>query len=127
MHTHQPASPATVAVHAAARAALAFEDTADFAAVRRGFIAPLPNDGVIRNADGGVVWDLPSFGFVGDDEPERSTVHPSLWRQSQLISQAGLFEVSERIYQVRSHDTANVTIVEADGAIIVIDPGTVAE
>ena len=54
-------------------------------------------------------------------------MHPSLWRQSQLIRHAGLFEVCERIYQVRNHDIANVTIIEGDGALIVMDPGTVAE
>ena len=127
MTTSGEVSPATAAVHAAAREALAFDDIDDFEAVRRGFVAPLPNGGVILNADGGTVWDLPSFAYIGPDTPSPPTVHPSLWRQSQLISQAGLFEVSERIYQVRNHDLANVTIIEGDDALIVMDPGTVAE
>ncbi|MCM2427697.1 alkyl sulfatase C-terminal domain-containing protein [Streptomyces sp. RKAG337] len=54
-------------------------------------------------------------------------MHPSLWRQSQLINEAGLYEVSERIYQVRNHDLANVTIIEGDGGLIVVDTGSKAE
>jgi alkyl sulfatase BDS1-like metallo-beta-lactamase superfamily hydrolase len=120
-------SPATAGVHAAARDYYAFDDRRDFEAVRRGFVAPLPNDGVILNESGGKVWDLPSLGFVGEQDDAPPTVHPSLWRQSQLIREAGLFEVCERIYQVRNHDIANVTIIEGDDGLIVMDPGTVAE
>ena len=46
------------------------------------------------------------------DAPE--TVHSSLWRQSQLNSMQGLYEVIEGIYQVRGFDLSNVTFVEGD-------------
>jgi alkyl sulfatase BDS1-like metallo-beta-lactamase superfamily hydrolase len=48
-------------------------------------------------------------------------VHPSLWRVSQLNARAGLFEVTPGIYQLRGLDLANMTIVEGDTGIIVID------
>lgn len=34
--------------------------------------------------------------------PAPDTVHPSLWRQSQLVLRDGLYKVTERIYQVRN-------------------------
>ncbi len=51
-----------------------------------------------------------------------ATVHPSLWRQSQLVAKQGLYEVVEGIYQVRGLDLSNITFVEGDTGVIVIDP-----
>ena len=120
------ASDVTAAANRAALRQLAFDDVRDFADVRRGLIAPLPDGGVIRTSDGEVVWDLAWFSFI-QDGPAPDSVHPSLWRQSQLIAEAGLYEVLERIYQVRNHDLANVTIIEGDGGLIVVDTGSKAE
>ena len=47
--------------------------------------------------------------------------NPSLWRQSQLNTIQGLFEVVEGIYQVRGLDLSNVTFVEGESGLIVID------
>ena len=41
---------------------------------------------------------------------------------SQLCARQGLFEVTEGIYQVRGLDLSNMTIVEGDSGVIVIDP-----
>ena len=49
-------------------------------------------------------------------------MHPSLWRQSTLAAKQGLYEVVPGIYQVRGFDISNVTFVESDTGIIVIDP-----
>ena len=49
-------------------------------------------------------------------------MHPSLWRQSTLAAKQGLYEVVPGIYQVRGLDISNVTFVEGDTGIIVIDP-----
>ena len=48
-------------------------------------------------------------------------MHLSLWRQSQLASIGGLFEVVPGIYQVRGLDLSNVTFVEGDEGVVVID------
>ncbi|GAA0943185.1 alkyl/aryl-sulfatase [Actinocorallia libanotica] len=101
---------------------LDFDDERDFADVARGLIAPLPDNGVIRNSAGQIVWDLPAFSLVRGDAP--ATANPSLWRQSKLMKHAGLFQVTDRLFQVRNHDLANVTIVEGDDALVVIDTGT---
>ena len=75
---------------------------------------------IVRAADGRVVWDNESYGFL--DGPSPATVNPSLWRQSQLNAIDGLFEVVPGIYQVRGFDLSNITFVEGDTGVIVIDP-----
>ena len=98
---------------------LPFEDTADFDDADRGFIGAL-QPCVIKAADGRVVWDNDAYAFLAGEAPP--TVHPSLWRQSQLCAKQGLYEVVEGIYQVRGLDLSNITFVEGDTGIIVIDP-----
>ena len=49
-------------------------------------------------------------------------MHPSLWRQSQLAAKQGLYEVVEGIYQVRGFDLSNISFIETDSGVIVIDP-----
>lgn len=99
--------------------ALPFGDDQDFADARRGFIAAL-EPGVVENAAGDVVWDSDGYAFLDAECPP--TVHPSLWRQSKLCAIQGLFEVTEGIYQIRGLDLSNMTVVEGDTGVIVIDP-----
>ncbi|AYA26737.1 MBL fold metallo-hydrolase [Rhodococcus rhodochrous] len=103
---------------------LPFSDVQDFDDVDRGFIAAL-EPGIVRNTDGDVVWDSDSYAFLEGDCPP--TVNPSLWRQSRLCARQGLFEVGDRIYQVRGLDLSNMTLVEGDTGVIVIDPLISAE
>lgn len=103
---------------------LPFDDDQDFADARRGFIAAL-RPGTVRGADGAVVWDSDTFAFLDDDCPP--TVHPSLWRQSKLCAMQGLYEVTDGIYQIRGLDLSNMTLVEGDTGVIVIDPLISAE
>ena len=94
-------------------------DRADFANADRGFIGTL-EPMVIKAADGRVVWDMDSWGFLDGDCPD--TVNPSLWRQAQLTAKHGLYEVTDGIYQVRGFEMSNMTLVESDHGVIVIDP-----
>jgi alkyl sulfatase BDS1-like metallo-beta-lactamase superfamily hydrolase len=97
-----------------------FADRTDFDNAQRGLIARL-EPGVITNAAGRVIFDIDGFGRATQGEcPD--TVHPSLWRQSQLTAIQGLFEVTAGIYQVRGADLSNMTLVESDNGVIVIDP-----
>ena len=100
-------------------ALLPFDDRSDFDDARRGQVAP-PNEGVVRGTDGRRVWDLDVYAFLDADCPP--TVHPSLWRQAQLNAVAGLFEVVPGVYQVRGLDLSNMTLVEGDAGVLVIDP-----
>ena len=67
-----------------------------------------------------MVWDNDVYAFL--DGPAPASVHPSLWRQSTLAAKQGLYEVVPGIYQVRGLDLSNITFVEGDTGIIVIDP-----
>src|ERR1700757_2868373 len=95
-------------------------DQTDFDNAKRGLIARL-EPGVIKNAEGGVVGDIDAYGAVprGECPP---TVDPSLWRQAKLTAIQGLFEVTGGVYQVRGADLSNMTLVETDNGVIVIDP-----
>ncbi|TLG15720.1 MBL fold metallo-hydrolase [Nocardia cyriacigeorgica] len=101
-----------------------FANTTDFDNAGRGFIDAL-DPPQIRAADGRVIWDIGAYRFLS--EPCPPTAHPSLWRQGQLCSKQGLFEVTEGIYQVRNFDLSNMTIVEGREGVIVIDPLISAE
>jgi alkyl sulfatase BDS1-like metallo-beta-lactamase superfamily hydrolase len=94
------------------RADLPFSDTQDFEVAKRGLIAPLP-EGMIKAADGTVVWNLNDYRFFDQKEPPE-TVNPSLWRQARLNTNNGLFRVVDRIYQVRGFDLSIITIVEGE-------------
>ncbi|SDJ08591.1 Alkyl sulfatase BDS1, metallo-beta-lactamase superfamily [Frankineae bacterium MT45] len=99
--------------------ALDFSDRTDFDDAERGFVATI-EPVTIRAADGRVVFDLAPYSYLDGECPE--TVNPSLWRQAQLCVKNGLFEVTDGIYQVRAFDISNVTFVEGDTGVIVIDP-----
>jgi alkyl sulfatase BDS1-like metallo-beta-lactamase superfamily hydrolase len=103
---------------------LPFEDRTDFENAERGRIDAL-NPCVVRAADGRVVWDLEAYSYLDGDCP--ATVNPSLWRQAQLCAKHGLFAVTDGIYQVRGMDLSNMTLVEGDTGVIVIDPLVSAE
>lgn len=119
------AEPATKAANAAMAAGLPFSDTRDFAAAERGLIAPVP-DGMVRTANGSVLWNLGEYAFI-DGELAPSTVNPSLWRISRLNLANGLFKVTDRLYQLRGFDISNLTVIEGDTGLILIDPLMTAE
>jgi len=119
-HAPKDATPATCARQSSCASALPFADRQDFRDVERGFIASLP-EVEIKNADGRIVWSLRDYAFLNaEDVPP--TVNPSLWRQAQLNMTNGLFQVTDRVYQVRGFDISNMTIIEGRRGIIVIDP-----
>ena len=115
------ASEATLAANEAMRLTLPFDDRADLDDAQRGLVATL-DEPVIRTTSGRVVWDLTPYAYQSIDASCPTTVNPSLWRQAQLNSIHGLFEVAPGIYQVRGLDLSNMTIIEGDTGIIVFDP-----
>ena len=109
---HKPATPSIEAAHAALPAIPAVRRPAGL----RGRRPRLPRRARARGRARGR-----RPGRVGQRRlrlPRRATrpdtVHPSLWRQSQLVAKQGLFEVVEGIYQVRGLDLSNMTFVEGD-------------
>ncbi|WP_454726936.1 MULTISPECIES: alkyl/aryl-sulfatase [Cupriavidus] len=119
------ATPATAQANAAWLQALPFADRQDFEDARRGLVARFAQT-AIRTADGRTAWDFGAYGFERA-EAAPATVNPSLWRLAQLNNEAGLFKVTERIYQVRGADLSNMNIIEGDTGLIVMDPLISAE
>jgi alkyl sulfatase BDS1-like metallo-beta-lactamase superfamily hydrolase len=107
------------AANLAAYQRLPFHDTRDFDDAARGYLGRLDPD-VVHDDDGQPVWDNLAYAFLDSEAPD--SVHPSLWRQARLVSSSGLFEVVEGIYQVRGLDLSNITFVEGERGVIVIDP-----
>jgi alkyl sulfatase BDS1-like metallo-beta-lactamase superfamily hydrolase len=124
VNTPNPAEPNGATAHTRERNTLTLPafDEADFDRARRGWLASHPT-GVIEG-EFGVAWDVHRSDFVAPGVPCPDTVHPSLWRQAQLNSIHGLFEVAPGIWQARNYDISNITFIEGATGWIVIDPLT---
>ena len=104
---------------------LPFSDTQDFTDAKKGFIATTP-ELILKNDKGEVVWDMKSYEYqMGTGVPV--TVNPSLWRVAQINSLNGLFQVTDKVYQIRGFDISNMTIIEGTKGLIIIDPMISAE
>lgn len=117
------ASAATMAANNALARSLPLDDRQDFEDAARGLIAR--PTGQLRAADNSVLIDFDAYQFTQGAAP--STVNPSLWRHAQLNASAGLYKVSERVYQLRGFDIGNITLIEGKSGWIVIDALTARE
>ncbi|WP_280803095.1 alkyl/aryl-sulfatase [Aurantimicrobium minutum] len=124
MNSSAPVSEAVIQSNLKVLATLPFADTRDFENASRGLLAR-HGGGTITDDSGHVVWDFNRYDFLAGDAP--ASVNPSLWRQGLLNCQQGLFEVVEGIYQVRGFDIANITFIETDTGVVIMDPLTAAE
>jgi len=120
----KPASSFTQKANEAIYSKLNFDDDADFADAKRGFIATL-TDGKILSKTGNVVINHNDFAFIKGKSP--ATVNPALWRQAQLNNINGLFKITDGVYQVRSFDIANISFIQTKTGYVVIDALTVGE
>ncbi len=111
--------PATLKANAELAKTLPFADRQDFDDAMRGFIGTTP-DALVTGSGPRPVWSMKPYDFLKQNEAADS-VNPSLWRQAQLNAVHGLFKVTERVYQVRGFDISNMTIVEGDTSLIIID------
>ena len=117
------ASAATLKANAQFSQQLNLDDPKDFEDASRGFIAR--PTGQLLGADGRVLEDFDAFQFEAGPAPP--TVNPSLWRHAQLDAKAGLFKVTDGVFQLRGFDLANMTLVEGRTGWIVVDPLTCRE
>ncbi|MBW8847550.1 MAG: MBL fold metallo-hydrolase [Burkholderiales bacterium] len=117
------ATATTVAANARFAQALPLDEPQGFEDARRGLVAR--PEGRILAADGTVLVDFDAFKFVNGAAPP--TVNPSLWRHARLNAEAGLFKVTDGIYQLRGFDMGNMTLVEGKTGWIVIDALTCRE
>jgi alkyl sulfatase BDS1-like metallo-beta-lactamase superfamily hydrolase len=114
------ATEATRAVNRAALAQLPMSDQQSFEDARRGLIEAL-GDQAIVGASGRPVWSLQGYEFLRQEQAP-DTVNPALWRHARVNMANGLFKVTDRVYQVRGLDLSNMTLIEGDTGLIVIDP-----
>jgi alkyl sulfatase BDS1-like metallo-beta-lactamase superfamily hydrolase len=123
----KPATASTIAANARVYEKLPFGEQRSCRDARRGFLANLPNGGVVSDASENTVWSLKDYAFIKDGDEAPLTVNPSLWRQAQLLIITGLFEVHDRIHEVRGADLSNITFIEGQNGIVVVDPLTSRE
>ena len=121
---HTAPTAATIDANRASVEELVLDDASDFEQAARGLIAK-PESLIVQRADGTVIWNQDQYAFEIGEAPD--SVHPSLWRQAQLNAQHGLYKVTDRIYQLRGFDLANMTLIEGDSGWIIVDPLTVRE
>jgi len=114
------ATPETRRQHQETLRALPFAESRDFDDARRGFIGAPDTPSIVNNA-GRPVFSLAPYEFLRE-ETAPPTVNPSLWRHARLNLEGGLFKVTDGIYQVRTLDVSNMTIIEGDSGLILIDP-----
>ncbi len=123
--TCKDAEPPVRLAHRRVLETLAFDDRRDFEDAARGFIATR-HEAAIVHETGRTIWNLGPYAFL-ENETAPATVNPSLWRQARLNMNHGLYRVVDGVYQVRGFDIANMTLVEGDSGVIVIDTLTSAE
>ena len=121
----KPPSASVIAAHSKLQQTLPFDDIQDYTDASRGFIATIP-DATIFHASGRPIWSMKPYAYQREDAPP-PTINPSLWRQAQLNLHHGLFEVMPGVYQVRGLDIANMTLIEGDTGVIVVDTLTSVE
>ncbi|MBP2098187.1 alkyl/aryl-sulfatase [Enterococcus rivorum] len=103
-----------------AKKELPFENVADFENAIKGFMGtkdPL----VIADEEKHINWNLKEYDFISTNDEAPESVHPSLWRKAQLNMNNGLYKVTDRVYQVRGFDLSNMTIIEGETGLIIID------
>ena len=100
---------------------LPFNNKEDFDNAKNGFIGHMPAL-EIKNKAGQIIWSMKDYSFILSSSQVPFTVNPSLWRQSQLNMNYGLYHVKDTIYQVRGYDLSNMDIIEGNKGLIIIDP-----
>mgnify|MGYP000515719534 CR=1 FL=1 len=114
------ASPATKAYQTAVKNSLPFSDTKDFELIDKGLLKR-PEAVTIKDDQHNVVWELGQYEFLMNGQ-SFDTINPSLQRQARLNMAYGLYQVTDRIYQVRGYDLSNITFIKGDTGWIVFDP-----
>ena len=109
----KPATQATVMMNAELSKTLNWQDRDAFERNKKGLIKPLSDSAanIMRN----------DYDFISQDDIA-DTVNPSLYRQAQVNNTAaGLYEVTDGIYQVRGTDLSNITFIRGKSGWIVYD------
>ena len=117
----KPASDYTAQINAQVYSQLDFEDRREAEFAARGLI-DAPETLELVDEKGKVVWSQTAYDFLDDYDQAPDTVNPSLWENTKNNHIYGLFEVTERVYQVRGYDLTNLTVIKGDTGWILFDP-----
>ncbi|MGG7565503.1 hypothetical protein ACQ5SO_04990 [Rhodovulum sp. DZ06] len=101
------------------------DDGQDVADARRGFLGTLEG-GAVQGPRKRPARDMRPCAFL-DAGTAPDSVNPGPWRQARLNAIHGLFEVVPGVCQVRGPDLANMTLVEGETGVILIDTLTSLE
>lgn len=114
----KPATQATIEANRKFAKTLDFSNQDGFKQTRNNLIAKFD----AKTAD--ILWN--DYRFLEQDAPD--SVNPSLWRQGQVNHEAaGLYRVTDGIYQIRGTDLANMSLIRGDSGWILLDPLTSLE
>ncbi len=113
------ATSATASANASVADALPLDAPSDMEDATRGLLAQIEADSIIAS-DGTVVWDIAGMSFLEGESPD--TVNPSLWRQSKMTAQHGLYEIADGLYQVRGYDLSVMSVIRGETGWIIVDP-----
>lgn len=83
---------------------LDFSDEQEKEFAKKGFITA-PDKLEIKTENGTVAWSQTAYDFIRNSSTPDSA-NPSLWRNTELNSLYGLFEVVDGVYQVRGYEKA---------------------
>ncbi|WP_431111142.1 alkyl/aryl-sulfatase [Variovorax paradoxus] len=115
------ATETTRAANQAYLATLPMADKQSFDDARRGLVESLGGDQVITSAQGRPAWSLKGYEFLSKEQAP-DTVNPALWRHARVNMGAGLYKVTDGIYQLRGFDLSNMTVIEGKTGLILVDP-----
>ena len=118
---HSKPTSTTADINSQVSEELNIDDQKDFEDANRGLI-DTDSDLKVTDSSGEVIWDQNGFDFIKGPAP--ASANPSLWRQAKLNNIHGLFKVTEGVFQLRGYDLANISIIEGDTGIILVDPLT---
>jgi alkyl sulfatase BDS1-like metallo-beta-lactamase superfamily hydrolase len=114
----KPATKHTLSANKAFAKGLTFSDIRAFENNDKNLLAPLDaaTEATLRDR----FKQVHTGQSVAADSPD--TVNPSLWRQAQLnFSAAGLYKVTDGIYQVRGTDLSSMSFIRGNSGWIVYD------
>jgi alkyl sulfatase BDS1-like metallo-beta-lactamase superfamily hydrolase len=105
---------------------------AEWANAGKGLVAAFPPDfSVPVPGRTYPAWDLTAYSatlrpFENPQKAAPASVNPSLWRNAQLNMNAGLYKVTDHVYQVRGADLSDISFLEDPTGtttnIVVVDP-----
>jgi alkyl sulfatase BDS1-like metallo-beta-lactamase superfamily hydrolase len=118
--TEKEATSKTLRHQNLVRQSLPFNDDVDFKLAEKDLIKQ-PEQLEILDDNGNVMWRLANYNFL-TIQAYHSRINPNLERQARFNMSYGLYQVTERFYQVSGYDLSNISFIKDDTSWIIFDP-----